>query len=235
MDKLIEVRVSGSHLLCDSRTAGVQGEANAVALRISFDEGWDGMAKTVVWWNAKGENETKRILTADQLEDITAAGRVYLTPIPGEAMTAAGKCRFAIDGYVAGMRRRSVYGELLVRPSGSAADSTVTEPTPSQAEQLQTQIDVLQEELETRAVRAETAAVAAKDSQDAAKASEEAADYEALLAKSYAVGGTGLREFEDQDNARYYAEEAERIAVGGFATQVYVQQEITAAFDCGKF
>ena len=235
MDRIIEVRVCGSHLLCDSAAAGVQGEANAAALRIAFDEGWDGLAKTVVWWDAKGENETRRILTADLLEDISADRRVYLTAIPGEAMTAAGKCRFAIDGYIAGKRQRSVYGQLVVRPAGGSGDSAVEEPTPSQAEQLQTQIDVLQEELQHKALRAELAAVAAKDSQDAAKSAEEAADYEALLAKSYAVGGTGLRELEDQDNARYYALEAERIAVGGFATKVYVQQEITAAFDCGTF
>jgi hypothetical protein len=150
-------------------------------------------------------------------------------------MTVAGKCRFAIDGYVEGRRQRSVYSDLVVKPNGSGQDSTVAEPTPSQAEQLQAQIDVLQEDLERRAKRAETAAVAAEASKNAANASEEAADYEALLAKSYAVGGTGLREFEDQDNAKYYAEEAERIAVGGFATQVYVQEEITKAFDCGKF
>jgi len=235
MDRIIEIKVNGSHLTRDSQTAGVQGEANAAALRIQFDPGWDGMAKTIVWWNAKGENEVKRILTADLLEDLAAGNRVYLTAIPGEAMTAAGKCRFAIDGYVAGKRQRSVYSELVVKPAGSGGDSPVEEPTPTQAEQLQTQIDTLQQELETKAVRAETAAAAALDSQNASKASEEAADYEALLAKSYAVGGTGLREYEDQDNAKYYAEEAERIAVGGFATQVYVQQEITAAFDCGRF
>ena len=235
MDRIIEIKINGSYLARDSQTAGVQGESNATALRIEFDAGWDGMAKTIVWWDAKGENEVKRILTADLLEDLTASNRVYLTTIPGEAMTVAGKCRFAIDGYVEGRRQRSVYSDLVVKPNGSGLDSTVAEPTPSQAEQLQTQIDTLQQELETKAVRAETAAAAALDSQNASKASEEAADYEALLAKSYAVGGTGLREYEDQDNARYYAEEAERIAVGGFATQVYVQQEITAAFDCGRF
>ena len=235
MDRVIEVKVNGSHLTRDSRTAGVQGESNAAVLRIEFDPGWDGMAKTIVWWNAKGENEVKRILTADLLEDLAAGSRVYLTAIPGEAMTAAGKCRFAIDGYAAGKRQRSVYSELVVQPSGSGQDSTVEEPAPTQAEQLQTQIDTLQEELGTKALRAETAAAAAADSRDAAKAAEEAADYEALLARSYAVGGTGLREFEDMDNAKYYAEEAERIAVGGFATKVYVQQEITAAFDCGMF
>lgn len=235
MDRVIEVRVNGSYLTCDSATAGVQGESNAAALRITFDAGWDGLAKTVTFWNARGEHETKRILTADRLEDIAASGRVYLTPIPGEAMELAGKCRFAIDGYIAGKRQRSVYGTLVVRPAMGGGNSAVEDPTPTQAEQLQTQIDVLQEELQIKAVRAEEAADAAKDSRDAAKASEEAADYEALLAKSYAVGGTGLREFEDQDNARYYAEEAERIAVGGFATKVYVENAITAAFDCGGF
>lgn len=235
MANIIEVRVTGHSLALSASTAGVQGEANAAALRIAFDGSWDGMAKTLVWWNAKGENEVKRLLTADLLEDLTAADRVYLAPIPGEAMTAPGKCRFAIDGYIAGKRQRSVYGELVVRPAGSGGDSEVEEPTPTQAEQLQTQIDTLQEALQYQALRAELAAAAARESQHASKASEEAADYEALLAKSYAVGGTGLREFEDQDNAKYYAEEAERIAVGGFATKVYVENAITAAFDCGAF
>jgi hypothetical protein len=181
MDRVIEVQVKGGHLSCDSATAGVQGEANAAALRITFDAGWDGLAKTVTFWNARGENEVKRILTADLLENITASGRVYLAPIPGEAMTAAGKCRFAIDGYIAGQRQRSIYAQLVVRPAGNGGDSTVDVPTPTQAEQLQTQIDTLQEELQTKAVRAETAAAAARDSENAARASEEAADYEALL------------------------------------------------------
>ena len=66
----------------------MQGEANASALRIAFDPGWDGLAKTVTWWNARGENEVKRILTADQLENIAESGRLYLTPVPAEALTA---------------------------------------------------------------------------------------------------------------------------------------------------
>lgn len=37
-------------------------------------------------------------------------------------------------------------------------------------------------------------------------------------AKSYAVGGTGTRENEDMDNAKYYAEQAKNIAGGDFVT-----------------
>ena len=38
------------------------------------------------------------------------------------------------------------------------------------------------------------------------------------LSKSYAVGGTGIREGEDTDNAKYYKEQARAIAGGGVTT-----------------
>lgn len=169
------MKVSGSYLICDNRTAGVQGEANAAALRIEFDAGWDGMVKTVTFWNAKGENEVKRILTADLLEDIVESGRIYLTPLPGEAMTAAGKCRFAVDGYIRGKRQRSLYGELVVKPSGRGGDSAVEEPTPTQTEQLQTQLDTLMDDLREQAVLAADSAAAAEESQQSAAVSAQAA------------------------------------------------------------
>ena len=37
MDRIIEIKVNGSHLTKDSRYAGVQHEANAKSLRIEFD------------------------------------------------------------------------------------------------------------------------------------------------------------------------------------------------------
>lgn len=183
-DKIIEVKVSGSCLTRDSQTAGVQGEANAAALRIEFDPGWDGLAKTVIWWNARGEDEVKRLLTADLLEDITESGRIYLAPIPGEALTVAGKCRFAIDGYAAGKRLRSVYSELVVKPAGGAQESAVEEPTPSQAEQLQTQIDTLLEEL------CRQAGIAADQAEASAGSAGEAAAFAAAAAQS-ADGAAG--------------------------------------------
>lgn len=52
----------------------------------------------------------------------------------------------------------------------------------------------------------------AKQSEENASASEELADTSATLSKSYAVGGTGTREGEDEDNSKYYSERAKEVA-----------------------
>lgn len=211
MDRVVEVKVNGSYLTKDNQVAGVQGEANSTALRIEFDEGWDGFAKTITWYNAKGENPTSRVLTADILEDITASRRIYLTLIPAEALTTAGKCLFVIDGYVNGKRRKSVYGEMVVKADPQGVDTTISDPTPSQAEQLQVQIDSMlddvteQAEIATQkaddaassasaaalsASNAEISESAAKASETAAKASETAAAGSATSAAESAVAAT---------------------------------------------
>lgn len=144
MDRIIEVKVSGGYLSVDGRKAGNQHEANATRLRITFDPSWDGYAKTVTFWNANGMHQVKRILTADRLEDQSKSTRVYLCPIPGEAMTESGLMTFTIDGYVNGVRQRTAGANLGVDRSPyteNAADPA--DPTPSQAEQLQVQIERL--------------------------------------------------------------------------------------------
>ena len=141
MKRRIEVKVDGSHLTKDSGTAGVQHEANSTLLRIKFDESWDGMAKSVTWWNANGLNPVVRVLTADMLEDINNT-RIYLCPIPGEPLEEAGMCTLVIDGFLDGKRQRSVSDQLKVTPAPYAAYAgTAADPTPTQAEQLQVQIE----------------------------------------------------------------------------------------------
>lgn len=56
-------------------------------------------------------------------------------------------------------------------------------------------------EIRTQVGKAETSA-------KSANVSEKSAASSSLLAKSYAVGGTGTRDGEDTDNAKYYAEQA---------------------------
>ena len=57
--------------------------------------------------------------------------------------------------------------------------------------------------------RAETAAETAEKSASDSERSKETADGSAKMAKSYTHGGTGLRENEDTDNAKYYKEQVE--------------------------
>ena len=177
MDRIIEVKARGSYLWKDNACAGVQHEGNAKVLRIEFDEGWDGFAKTVTFWNALGENPVKRILTADLLEDLSENTRIYLCPIPGEAMTDEGELTFVIDGYADGKRQRSMSDTLTVEgaPYEEEADEP-TDPTPTQAEQLQVQIDTILDDMSAEAQRAETAREGAEKAQQAAETAQSAAE-----------------------------------------------------------
>ena len=66
-------------------------------------------------------------------------------------------------------------------------------------------------EIHTQVARAESSATSAD-------ASEKSAASSSALSKSYAVGGTGTREGEDADNARYYMEQAKAVSAVDIAT-----------------
>ena len=211
MDRIINVKVRGSHLSKDSRKAGVQHEGNAKKLRIEFDEGWDGYAKKVTFWDAKGQNPVERTLTADLLEDITESIRIYLCPIPGEAMTESGMCTFVVDGYANGVRQRSLSAELEVAeaPFIEEADQPV-DPTPTQAEQLQVQIDTILDDMQAEAIRAETAADNAEKAQTAAETAQAGA--EAAQTAAETAQGKAEQAQAAAENAQEAAETAKAAA-----------------------
>lgn len=210
MDRVIEVKVNGTFVSKDSPSAGSQGEANATALRIEFDEGWDGFAKTITWWDAKGENPTSRVLTADLLEDIVASSRIYLTMIPSEALTVWGKCIFSVDGYTNGKRNRSAYSQLVVKPNGDGNDVAIESVTPSQAEQLQVQIDTLLGDMQEQAIIAHNAATAAKASEEAA--AQSAAEAAQSAAESMQSSVEAATEARNAYTYSKYAEESKEAA-----------------------
>lgn len=240
MDRIIEVKVNGNYLTKDNKQAGVQHEANATALRIEFDAGWDGYAKKVTFWDANGLNPVERTLTADMLEDITASTRIYLCPIPGEAMAESGECTFIIDGYVDGKRQRSISDTLIVldAPFIEQADQPA-DPTPTQAEQLQVQIDTLLEDMAAEATTATNAAATATEAaddakqratdaaasaviasvqKDAAVTAKEKAEVAEGNAKAWADGGTLTGDdgiMVDIAGAKYYRNVAKVYAEGG--------------------
>lgn len=179
MDRIIEVKVNGSYITKDNRNAGVQHEANSTSLRIRFDPGWDSYAKKITWWNAKGENPVEIILGVNLLEDAGKDTRVYLCPIPGEPLAECGECTFVIDGYVDGKRQRSAADRLWVKEAPFKENAgQPSDPTPSQAEQLQKEIDgikgTISQAVASRDAAAESAAQA-KDSETAAASSASAA------------------------------------------------------------
>jgi hypothetical protein len=219
LDRIIEVKINGNYLTKDNGLAGVQHEANVTALRIEFDEGWDGYAKKVTWWNAKGENPVERTLTADLLEDITNSTRIYICYIPGEALTEAGECTFVVDGYISGKRQRSVSDKLKVKPAPFIAQAgQPADPTPTQAEQLQQQMESMLPPIQEQAVIAANAAAAAAESANTAgtKASE-AAQSAASAANSASVASTSAA--EAKTNATSAAQSASTANSASFEAQ----------------
>lgn len=225
MDRLIEIKVNGHHLSKDNRVGGVQGEANVTALRIEFDAGWDGYAKTVTFYNALGENPVKRILTADLLENIVLSTRVYRCYIPGEALAEAGWFEFVIDGYVDGKRQRSVSDILEVKaaPMAENADEPV-DPTPTQAEQLQVQIDTMLSDMQEQAIIAHNAATAAKVSEENAAMSAAEAETASRNAWRYAEMAEDSKEL-----AQAFAEASELSAINASASERGARNSATTA------
>ena len=79
----------------------------------------------------------------------------------------------------------------------------------------------------------QSAASASSSANDAAGSAAAAANGAAIVAginktaESWAVGGTGTRPGEDTDNAKYWAEQAQAVVGGDFATKVEAQGYVT--------
>lgn len=190
MDRVIEVKVGGNYLCKDNKNAGVKGEANVTILRITFDEGWDNYAKKVTFWDALGGNPVGRTLTVDLLEDAANNTRVYLVPIPKEPMAEIGKLTFVIDGYQDGKRQRTLSDTLEVKYAPAAEDAgEPTDPTPTQAEQLQAEIDAIKDTISEAISASIVSAEAAERAREEAESASEEAGYahqEKVCAQEYA-------------------------------------------------
>lgn len=83
----------------------------------------------------------------------------------------------------------------------------------------------------TASAAAEAASGSASQAQaSAAAAAKSAASVDGInkTAQSWAVGGTGTREGEDTNNAKYWAEQAQAVVGGDFATKTEAQGYVTA-------
>lgn len=187
MPRVINVSVNGEFIRKDNSVGGVQGEGNATNLHLVFDASWAGYGKRVIWRNAQGEDPVAVILThsPEEMAEASYDELVFDTPIPTEPLKLPGWCTFTIEGY----KDDDVKAVALTVSDSLKVifnDSFYApgEPTPSQADQIMAEIAKIEPQMEAFAKEA----------------------------KSWAVGGTGSREGEDTDNAKYYAGQAKQSA-----------------------
>jgi|GEM_PF-1555885 len=91
--KIIPCAVADFYVRGDGAAVGAAGSHNDVALALTFNETWDGLGKTCVFWDARGEGSVLCVLT-----DEMRADGAYILPIPAEAKRYAGEIRVTISG-----------------------------------------------------------------------------------------------------------------------------------------
>lgn len=173
MEKIINVKVSGSEIEQSAASGGIQGEGGARSLCISFDEEWSAYSKSVTFLDANLKNAVKVYLTTANL----SGDGSYTIPIPADPLKTGGKFTYIIDGSAEGVLQRSVKKELKVKyaPVVSSA-SLPSEVTPSQADQLNLSIQNEAERitaLETRTSGAEEEITALKARADLLEETDE--------------------------------------------------------------
>ena len=102
------------------------------------------------------------------------------------------------------------------KASGSASDAANSAKA---AKTSETNAKASETAAKNSAANAKTSETNALSSKNSASTSASTAKTNANLSKSYAVGGTGTREGEDVDNAKYYMEQAKQ-QTGGIPTKV---------------
>lgn len=196
MDRIIEVKVCGNHLTKDSNKAGTKGEGNITKLRITFDDNWGDFAKQVVFWDAYGQNPVRILLTTHHIEDITKDTRVYIVPIPHEAMARAGWLTFSVRGSLGIKTQVSISSTLEVEDSPDILESF--DPTPSEVEQMQAEIEAFKDDIQDF----ETAH---RESVESAKIAKESADKAlATVGMASYIGENGYWFAWDWDKGEFY-------------------------------
>lgn len=134
MTRTIPLKIQNEYIAGDKVLIGAAGSHNDVVLRMEFSPMWDGLAKTVQFCDALGENTVEVLLAAQMLESGTT--NVYLVPVPNGAKKYAGDMALAIKGAEAsgGKEARAttaVYGTFTVGESKWSGSAETEQDVPA--------------------------------------------------------------------------------------------------------
>ena len=177
-------------------SAGATGSDRAAALRLTFDQSWAGLTKTVYFTDAREEASTSQVLGLGDL--VAGETETYDVPIPANALKYEGRATVTVRGVAldtSGQTERAVTtAAILLKVLDSKLPETVGElgqVEPTAAEQLQAEIDGLKALFLTSASQAKASQEAAAASETNAKASEAAAQESRTQAAASAAAAAG--------------------------------------------
>lgn len=201
---------------------------------------WEQVASWVLNGGAEGIDANAQIATEKAAAaSASAADARNSATSAGESATAAASSATAAkasEDAAAGSATNAAASATSAGNSSSAASEKASDAANS-ASAAATSAQTAQSAAgaaEDAAGAASTAAEAASGSasqarESAAAAAESAASVDGInkTAQSWAVGGTGTREGEDTNNAKYWAEQAKEVAGGDFATKADLAAKVS--------
>jgi hypothetical protein len=154
--------------------------------------------------------------TATEKAAAAAASAKTATDAAGEAQTAESSAKgyASTSGTNATAAAQSATDARSAKAAAETAASTATSAKTA-AETAKTGAVSAQSRAQSAQAKAEGAAADAEESAAAAAQSATQVAANSKTAESWAVGGTGTREGEDSNNAKYWCENAQAIAGGG--------------------
>ena len=154
--------------------------------------------------------------TATEKAAAAAASAKTATDAAGEAQTAESSAKgyASTSGSNATAAAQSATDARSAKAAAETAASTATSAKAA-AETAKTGAVSAQSKAQSAQAKAEGAAADAEESAAAAAQSATQVAANSKTAESWAVGGTGTREGEDSNNAKYWCESAQAIAGGG--------------------
>ena len=154
--------------------------------------------------------------TATEKAAAAAASAKTATDAAGEAQTAESSAKgyASTSGTNATAAAQSATDARSAKAAAETAASTATSAKTA-AETAKTGAVSAQSKAQSAQAKAEGAAADAEESATAAAQSATQVAANSKAAESWAVGGTGTREGEDSNNAKYWCESAQAIAGGG--------------------
>lgn len=167
------------------------------------------------------QNETQRV-SAEQARSKAESSRVSAE----NAREAAEKAR--ADETAGIVAQATAQANAAAQSAGIASASAKT--AQSAASSAGTAASTASSAASTASTAAEAASGSASQAQaSAAAAAQSAASVDGInkTAQSWAVGGTNTRPGEDTDNAKYWAQQAQAVVGGDFATKVEAQGYVT--------
>lgn len=168
--KIINCTVTDEYVRGDGVAVGAAGSHDDVALRLEFGSMWNGTAKKITWLDARGENPTLTVLTANMREN--GKNNVYIAPIPAAPKAFAGRMMMTVKGVTVKTEgEESIEASATVTATAyftvleSCLDPDAEEAqdiTPTQADQMHAEIEAQVQRIENMtasAVKGENADV----------------------------------------------------------------------------